>query len=209
VGSFIFYKVALDASFYLDVTVIASLLMGVMTTTTVYASSSFYATQSGAYLARKRLGEGSGFFGPAFSIWVVTALVDVVLAKLLVFGFSKRLNANLGGSLFFSVSRIEETLLFSAIVATPLVLHLVMVIYATNTHARNLEKSPLSNNRNTGHPPDDSKTEKNSALSAGIFSTPLDERQLANIADGVAHAKLASHPGTMLLTGIAGKVHPW
>ena len=40
-GSFVFFKVALDASFYPDVTVVASLLMGAMTTTSVYASSSF------------------------------------------------------------------------------------------------------------------------------------------------------------------------
>ena len=87
-GSFIYFKVALDAGFNRDVTVLAAVLLGIITSIGVYFSGFFYAAKLGKHLARIRLREESGFFRSGILVWIVGVLISVILAKFLIFGFS-------------------------------------------------------------------------------------------------------------------------
>ena len=201
VGSFVYFKVSLDAAFRSDATVTAALLLGVLTAVTIYFNGFFYATKLGQHLARVRLGKASGFFGPALSVWAVSAVANSLMAKLLIFGFSKRLNRELGNDILFDSYRAEEGILFLALVLVPLVLQLFLVVISANTQAAAIDidtvgSSGASPTRQAPSPtpsttpPGDSKTVQDSTTSAGLFSQPIDAQQMQNIALGIRYAML-------------------
>ncbi len=143
VASFVYFKVSLDASFRSDVTVIAAALLGVLTAVTVYFSGFFYATKLGKHIARVRLGKASGFFGRALSVWVLGAVASSLMAKLLIFGFSKRLNRELGNDVLYDSYRVEEGLLFTALILVPLVLQLFLVVFSANAQRAAIDRDTL------------------------------------------------------------------
>lgn len=136
-GSFVLFKVVLDVAFSRDVTVTASLLLGIMVAISVFASGYFYATKMGVHLAKIRLGRPSSFFGSAFSVWLVTALLNVGVGKAIVFGFSKKFNREFGGDLLFQGSyNTDEGILFSMLIIIPVTLHFISVLFGVSAQTR-------------------------------------------------------------------------
>jgi hypothetical protein len=92
----------------------------------------------GQHLARVTLGQASSFLGMTLLIWLVTAAINVVLGKLLVFGFAKRLNIELGNAVFYKFGRYnnDETLTFIGIVVVPMTLHYLTVLFGANMQAK-------------------------------------------------------------------------
>lgn len=141
-GSFLFFKVILDVSFYRDTTVIAAILLGVMAAISVFACSYFFATKLGTHLARVRLGQRSSFLGSAFFIWLLTALANISIGKAIVFGFSKNFNRELGGELLFrGRSYADEGFLFAALIAIPITFHFLTILFSVNTQTKAVQNS--------------------------------------------------------------------
>lgn len=130
VGAMIFFKVAMDAAFYKDISIIGSALLALMVAATLFISAGFYAVKFGQHQARVLLGTASNFLFACLPIWIVTVLSNIILGKLIVFGFSKKLNRDLGGDVFYDLGRsfLDESLLFAAIIAIPITLHLLMIL---------------------------------------------------------------------------------
>lgn len=136
-GSFVFFKVALDANFYRDISVVAAILLGVMIAISVFVSAFFYATRIGVHLARVRFGKPSNFFGSALIVWLLTALANILVGKAIVFGFSKSFNGELGGELLFkSRSYTDEGLLFVAFIAIPITIHFLTILFSANAQTK-------------------------------------------------------------------------
>lgn len=138
VGSMVFYKVALDAAFVRDVSIIAAAILGFMVTTSAHVSAWFYAIPFDRHRARVILGTPSNFLVACLPIWVLTALSNIVLGKLIVFGFSKRLNTELGRDVFYDLGRssIDESFLFAAIIGIPITVHLITILLSARRPVR-------------------------------------------------------------------------
>lgn len=131
VGSLIFFKVALDAGFSRDVSIIGAALLGLMTAVSVLISARFYAAKLGRHQFRKLYGDPPNFLLACFPVWAIATFSNIVLGKLIVFGFSKKLNGNLGGSVLLDYGRFshfDDRLLFAIVIAIPITVHLVMTV---------------------------------------------------------------------------------
>ena len=130
VGSMVFYKIAMDAAFNRDISVVASAILGLMVASSVYISARFYVLPYGRHLARLALGTPSNFFLACVPIWVVSVLSNVILGKLVVFGFSKNLNYVFGRDVFFRFSYhyMDENYIFWAIIGIPITVHLILIL---------------------------------------------------------------------------------
>jgi hypothetical protein len=64
--------------------------------------------------------------------------VNIILGKLLVFGFAKKLNRDLGNHVFYDFGRynLDDSLIFMTIVSAPVLLHYIMVMIGVNTQAK-------------------------------------------------------------------------
>jgi len=138
IGAMVFFKIAMDASFSSDVSIVGALILGAMTGVTVFMGSAFYATKMGQHLARVMTGQTSSFLGMTLLIWLGITAVNIVLGKLLVFGFAKRLNRDLGNDVFYDFGRYnqDDSLTFMALVAAPVLLHYITVIIGVNGQAK-------------------------------------------------------------------------
>ena len=56
IGTMVFFKIAMDASFVRDVSLVGALILGAMTGISVYVGSAFYATKMGEHFARVKFG---------------------------------------------------------------------------------------------------------------------------------------------------------
>ena len=138
-GSFLFFKVAFDASFSRDMSVIAAVLLGVMVAISVIASGYFCATKMSAHLARVRFGQRSSYFGSAFVVWLLAAVANICVGKAIVFGFAKSLNRSLGNDVFFSFDwYVNEVLLFAALIVIPITFHFATVLFSVNVRSRSV-----------------------------------------------------------------------
>ena len=138
IGTMVFFKIAMDASFVRDVSLVGALILGAMTGISVYVGSAFYATKMGEHLARVKLGQTSSFLGMTLWIWLGITAVNIILGKLLVFGFAKKLNRDLGNHVFydFGTYNLDDSLIFMTIVSAPVLLHYIMVMIGVNTQAK-------------------------------------------------------------------------
>ena len=108
-----------------------------MVAISVFASSYFYAIKSGTHLARVAMGTPSSYLFSIALVWLLTTAANIILAKILVFAFSKRLNNDLGYDLMFrGGSRTDEALTFCAIVAVPAIVHLLMILFGVSLRAK-------------------------------------------------------------------------
>ena len=139
-GSFIFFKVAFDAAFNNDISIIASLLLSVMVGISIFYNSRFYAIQTGKHLARIKFSQTTNFFGKAFLAYLVTALTNIAIGKAIVFGFSKKFNRELGYDLLFNSRYTEETFLFVILVIVPITLHFLIVLLGVHMQSTLLKK---------------------------------------------------------------------
>lgn len=137
-GAFIVYKTVMDAAFYPDISIVAAFILGVITSASVFFGSGFYAARLGIYLARIRLGETPNLFGLMAPVFGVLALLNIVVGKIVVFGFSKEMNDyELGGDVFFEFTdSVGEALVFSFIILIPLTANFASIIYGCRMQER-------------------------------------------------------------------------
>ncbi len=130
-GGLLFFKIAIDALFYSDVSIIGALLLGIMVGISAFISAGLYAVKMGQHLARVNMGQRSNFFSATMLIWIIVIIINVLIGKLLVFGFAKSFNHSLGGDVFYDFGRfrIDESLTFVALIALPVTLHYVSVLF--------------------------------------------------------------------------------
>lgn len=142
-GSFVFFKVALDASFSQDTSVVSTVLLGAMVAISVFLSGYFYSTKMLVHLARVRLGEESRFFSSTRGVWILSVLANICLGKAIIFGFSKNLNRDVGGGLLFDFGRYgrEDALLFAALISIPITFHYLTILISVNTSTDELHTS--------------------------------------------------------------------
>ena len=147
-GSFVFFKIVFDVSFYReDVSVLAALLLGVMVSISVYVSTHFYATKMGVHIARIRFKQPSNYLAQTIKIWLIAAISNIFLGKGIVFGFAKEFNRALGGDLLFrfTYSQYEERcMIFIGLVIIPVTVHFFTILYYQAQKMKG-EETPLSN----------------------------------------------------------------
>ena len=138
-GAFIFYKVSFDAAFYKDISIIAALILAVIFTIIIHYNSFFYAMKMGIHLARKNFSQPSIYFFLSAPIFFISSAAICLVSKVIVYGFSKDLNKNLGGEIFFDLasrSYKAETLVFIAISIAPIILHYFIILLSVHLRDR-------------------------------------------------------------------------
>jgi hypothetical protein len=89
-GTFIYFKVAFDFAFFRDITIIAALLLSLITSINVYISARFYARNLGRSLAGSYFSSKNNKFTGNILIFLSSLTTNAIIAKLIIFGFSKR-----------------------------------------------------------------------------------------------------------------------
>src|SRR5688572_7534866 len=97
--SFIFFKIALDIGLGATVTTTYALLLGAMVAVSVFHGTRFYSIAAGKYFAQLNIDQSQSYFTYTLNIWLVIATSNLLLGKMIAFGFSKELNRKLGGDL--------------------------------------------------------------------------------------------------------------
>ena len=129
--TFLYLKIALDALFYNDVSVLAALLMGGVLGTVIVFVSGIYSIQLIRYNVRS-LAKGYSAGGAVWRTllpFAVAVAVYVAISRLIVFGFSKNLHRELGRVFDYRHNLNDDFAMFAAVVFAPLALHYLMVIF--------------------------------------------------------------------------------
>ncbi|MDA0787680.1 MAG: hypothetical protein O3B37_15475 [Proteobacteria bacterium] len=135
--SFVFFKIGLDASFGRDSTVIATMLLGVLVAASVFVTSFYYAARLGRHLALVRMGQPTSLFFPMLATWGIAVAANIVVGKAIIFGFSKRLNRELGGDLLFDFGyRFDEGIIFAILVIIPITVHFLISLLDANRQTK-------------------------------------------------------------------------
>lgn len=143
IGAFVYFKIGLDFAFYRDVSIVGALLLAIMFGLSLLATSYMYATNMGKHLARIRLNQDTQFYPLTLGVYAAAAAVNVVLGKMLVFGFSKNLNRELGNDLLFRFRyHTDETMVFALLIVAPITLHYILSMYGV--HLKTVEMQQAS-----------------------------------------------------------------
>ena len=129
IGSFVYFKIALDAAFYRDVTIIGALLFSGLTAGVVYVAPIIYLKKSFKFHNKiESRWDNLSVLLRFVPSWFGICIANSIAAKFILFGFSKRLNRVLGDGLFFDIDRWEKAVLFLLIISVPVLLHLIMFV---------------------------------------------------------------------------------
>jgi len=128
IGALIFFKVTFDGVFgeYRALSISASILLGIMVSVSIYYTRNWYAQ-----IFDKDTVENPSFPFKYLLAMCVVATINVFLAKSIVFGFSKRLNSELGGELLFDGNQLNSTITFVLLVIAPIAAHCISSIIAS------------------------------------------------------------------------------
>jgi len=133
---FLYFKVVFDATFRADLSIISSLLMSIVFGFLVFAASGVYASKllefnwtPGRVPARL-----SQIIGRTFWYFLGMMAVYAIVIRLIIFGFSKRMNNNI--DLFDYRGNIdEEFIVFLIIIFIPFFIHYAMCVFGTFNNA--------------------------------------------------------------------------
>lgn len=135
-GSFLYFKVLFDFVFRSDISIFATFLMSVSLGILIFFSSGVYASK----LLRFNLSPGtvpatlSDIIKPTFVPFILFSATYALLCRLIIFGFSKRLHRDI--DIFRYRNKIDEDFIyFLIIVAAPVIIHYVMVVFSTYHNA--------------------------------------------------------------------------
>ncbi|RZT91074.1 hypothetical protein EV681_4597 [Advenella incenata] len=135
-GAFIFYKVAYGVMAHSGITVLASLLMAVALSLSLFIMMRFNAIEILRYQADPIPASGSrstlhSLYIRLVKIFIVGSIAFALLSKLVVFGFSSDLNGYLGWrrNVLFSSGRLEESISFILIAIAPMFIHFIIIIF--------------------------------------------------------------------------------
>lgn len=142
--SFLYFKVAFDAVFYKDISIIASLLLAIAFAILIFFAAGIYAIRLFKYNAVP--GRVPATLGELIkqTIWPFLGLSIgyTVLSRLIIFGFSKDLHREIRA--FDYRGNIEEELVqFVLIVLAPVLIHYAMCIYPTHYSANRTQHHNL------------------------------------------------------------------
>lgn len=135
-GSFIYFKVAFDALFYESISIIAALLLALTLSAILFWTSGIYAMRLLKYNWSPGMVPASlaTLIGKTILPLLGMSIVFVVIARLIIFGFSKQLHKEI--DLYDFRGNISEAVIaFVVIVVAPLLLHYVMSVLGTYVSA--------------------------------------------------------------------------
>jgi len=141
-ASLLYFKIAFDAVFYKDISIIASLLMAIAFGVLIFFAAGIYATRLFKYNAVP--GRVPATLGALIrqTIWPFLGLSIgyAILSRLIIFGFSKNLHRKIRA--FDYRDNIQEELVqFILIVLIPVLIHYAMCIYQTYHNAKSRQLS--------------------------------------------------------------------
>lgn len=172
-SSFIFFKIALDFALGATVAITCAMLLGLIVGCTIFQGMRFYAFAAGKHFARIKFGQRSSYFLSVFKVWLIIAISNILLAKMIVFGFSKELNSVLGRDLLFDFSDyyLQENLIFSAVIIFPVTLHFLAILHSVlSSSTKPIQNSsfviPQQNSKNIDLIKDALKLENNKIFEA-------------------------------------------
>jgi hypothetical protein len=140
-AAFIYFKVALDASFYRGVSVLGALIMAGILGVLVLFSSGFYTVQLAKYNVRA-LASGHSVakaIGYTVLVFVISTVAYIAISRLVVFGFSKELSREIGTAIYRRRGFDERFITFALITALPLALHYVLILFNSKRMGRDLD----------------------------------------------------------------------
>lgn len=110
VGAFIYFKIAFDALFRRDITIIASLLMGLGIGVVVFVASGIYAARLLPYnwSPGRKPATCTELVLKICCLFVGVMTTYLVAARLIIFGFSKRLNGEINFFHFGYRNKIDD-----------------------------------------------------------------------------------------------------
>ncbi len=141
-ASFVFYKVAFEIAFDnwgLGISVIAAALLSGMVAISVHYASYWYMMvyTKEAFKARV-LKQEISLWDKIFGIFIVTATLNFVLGRLIIFGFSKTLNQHLGGVLWFEYYTDNHIVItVVCLLIAPIILNFGFSAYSIHTMTQN------------------------------------------------------------------------
>lgn len=129
--SFIYFKVVIDAAFYQGLSVVAALLMSIILGGLIFFLSGVYAIRLASNRVSSRLeGAPRRVFRPTVLPMVLASGVFALVSRMVVFGFSKRLNNAIEIFTGYRNRFNDDFVLFALLVAVPIIVHYCMVLFS-------------------------------------------------------------------------------
>ncbi len=135
-ATFLYFKIVFDAAFSRDITIIAALLMGVAFGVLVFTFSGVYAMRllEFNWSPGKITATVSQLISRTIIPLIGAVIVYGLVARLLIFGFSKKLNYSI--DVFNYRGNIDKDFVtFVLIIFLPIIVHYAMSIYGTYINA--------------------------------------------------------------------------
>lgn len=136
VASILYFKLAFDAAFPRDITIVAVVALGCILVLTIFLSAKHYAIQLGRHMARVVMGQHSAFAVNSFLVLSTAAGAYVVVGWLIIIAFSKKLARYID---FGYSTRTEHVFTAIALLLVPLVVHYVSILVAANVSTGRLD----------------------------------------------------------------------
>jgi hypothetical protein len=140
IGAFVYFKVAFDAAFRADISIVAAFLLAVFVAGIVFAASGLYAARLLHYnwspgTVKASAGE---LIRKSFGLFLLIYISYAIISRIIIFGFSKRLSSEID-VFSYKYEPSDEVLSYLFITILPVALHYAMCIFATY---RNTRSSP-------------------------------------------------------------------
>ena len=133
---FVFYKIVYDVSFHHNLTITASVLLALLSVGLVNLSSMVYANQF--TIAKMNAAKNRNWFvifaRAAFMITIVSVVINIAVSRLIIFGFSKRLNGEI--EFYKTYDGLEDFYIMLAICAFVPVMHYFSVLFLADKSAK-------------------------------------------------------------------------
>jgi hypothetical protein len=116
--SFLYFKIAFEVVFLVPLNIVAALLLGAMVGFTLKGFE--YLHSSGKVVDKTQHTSPWAYF----KTWALFSFSNIIVGKLLIFGFSTTINGHLGGILLFKLGRYQtETMSFALLTVLPLTIY--------------------------------------------------------------------------------------
>lgn len=150
IATFIYYKASFPVVFGYgsgsssgEISIMASLLLAVMVAISIFHSTHHYLIKQELALGAVASGQEQTFVKDSLRILSIFLTTNLILGKIIIYGFSKELNRIISGKslLFKGGYYAYEGFLFFIIVLAPLLLHYAMTAYTVHVQMQTIKKN--------------------------------------------------------------------
>jgi len=122
-ATFLYIKIAFDFFFWAEITVLAALIMGIITGATIFMMSHMYELRVADFVPSSF----TQILSRTLWVLILCAVVHLIASRLIIYGFSKDLDGQLD-RLFYQ-NRIEkDAITFIILTIVPITIHYAMTI---------------------------------------------------------------------------------